>query len=323
MRYFLSLFGLSICTVLFGLPTLHVHAMGVSPSIVDGITVEPGARIQFEFRVLNDAGRDTQVAFRTQNFRADSGEEGGQEFIEEQLPAASDLASWIQVATEENTVPAGGEISAYAIVTVPENADPGGHYAVIWTSEESAQGNGNVSISSNVGLLVLINVTGDVDEDAEIVDFTADKTRASALPIQFTTRVANKGSVYFKPKGEIRITNMFGKQVAAIDINPNQSNVLPGSIRRLNGVTWTRNATAFSNGFINKLQQEWASKAIGKYTAGIYLFYPDGSIQSAPSVDIWIIPWRTMLTVFIAVILLVLLIKGYNALIISHAKKRL
>jgi len=324
MRLHALLFSLSTIVLCVFLFPQSVQALGVSPSIVDGLTVSPGNRIQFEFRVLNDSNREKKITFQTQNFRADDGEEGGQEFIDDALPPASDLAGWIQVATENDTVISGGEMSAYAIVTVPANADPGGHYAVIWVSEQSpGQGTGNVSISSNVGLLVLINVDGDVVEDAEIIEFSVNKKSASFLPIAFQTRVVNKGSVYFQPKGEIRITNMLGQQVATLPVNPYQANVLPGSIRRLDGAIWSAGEPQEGAGFFTNLKREWQSKSLGKYTAGVYLMYPDGDVKSAEPQSFWIIPWRILLLSALSLFVFVVLIKGYNKLIISHAKKRL
>ena len=47
------------------------------------------------------------------------------------------------------------------------------------------------------------------------------------LPISFETRIQNLGNVHVKPKGSIVVKNMFGKEVVAVPLNPDNFIILP------------------------------------------------------------------------------------------------
>ena len=318
----------SLSTILGGILLLPVavQAVGISPTIVDDIMVDPGGTIQFEFRVLNDSDKEKTFYFSTQNFRAAPGEQGKQEFIEEELDYSADLANWIVVMKDSAVIPARGESKVNVVVNIPTNAEPGGHYGVIWAGESSPDGGGTVSITGNVGLLVLVNVSGDVTEGATVEEFNFLDKFQSRLPVEFFSRIKNEGSVYFKPRGDVVIKGIFGNEVSRIDANPKQSNVLPDSIRRIDEIMWekTPGMPKASQGFFKEIKKEWKNFGFGPYKANLELQYgSEGNILEAETVYFWVVPWHLLLVAVLILVLAFVLLKGYNKMIIKVAKKKI
>ena len=89
----------------------------------------------------------------------------------------------------------------------------------------------------------------------------------------FFTTFYNQGNVHLKPKGEIYITNLFGRQVASVPANRDAQIVMPDSQRIFESV-W---------------QQGWR---LGRYRATAVLYYGDPKLETRTSVIVWIVPWQ-------------------------------
>ena len=135
-----------------------------------------------------------------------------------------------------------------------------------------------------VASLILLNVSGEVIENMEVLDFSAPEFQEYG-PVPFEIRFENKGTVHVKPRGFITITDMFGNKVKDLELP--SKNVLPGSIR--------------------KIEVEWdEGLLIGKYTAMIVGIYGDGNEPFVSNVITFtVFPWKLALGIS-AVVLFVL-----------------
>ena len=207
------------------------------------------------------------------------------------------------------------------------------------TSPPQAEEGGNVSIASKLGVLVLLKVTGEIEEGVGIIEFSAENERNffSSLPVDFYFRFKNSGGDRVKPVGEITIKDAFGKIAAVLPVNESEGNVLPQSIRKFEA-SWEKiqkdkdgeideteiedNKNSEKKGFFQELKKERENFAFGKYTAELNL--ECGEEKTQASFSFFIIPWRILsLSFLLLIIFSLLLVKGikrYNRWVIAKAR---
>ncbi len=205
-------------------------------------------------------------------------------------------------------------------ISVPTNASPGGHYGVIRFTGTPPQMNGTgVSLSASVGALVLLTVNGKINDQLSVQEFSVNDGGKNAkagsffesAPLGFVVRLKNSGNIQEEPIGNIKITDMFGRTTAGVNINIPPHNVLPDSIRKF---TATIDKTVIGN-----------KRLFGRYHADLYLSYGTGTQKVlTASLTFWVIPWKLILTVVVALIaaffVLRALLHNYKRRIISKAQ---
>lgn len=171
----------------------------------------------------------------------------------------------------------GERVSIPITIDVPENASPGGHYGVIRFTARTPEGDRAVALSASVGTLFLVNVSGDVQEDLDLIETGTSKdgedgTFFQSGPVSVYTRFQNVGNTHTKPFGNVMIKNMFGQVIEEFEVNPNRANVLPDSVRRFEN--------QLSDGFY-----------FGRYTVEGALAYGNGNgdILDAQT-TFWVLP---------------------------------
>jgi hypothetical protein len=132
--------------------------------------------------------------------------------------------------------------------------------------------------------------------------------------------VKNTGSVHIKPAGVVTVKNMLGNRVAGVNLNPNDSRVLPSSTRKIR-TAWGP-GTDEPKGFLGELLAEWKGFAIGKYTATVEGTYGSQHLPLAATVSFWVLPWRLLLVAIALLVVLIVLLKGYNRMVVSSAMKK-
>lgn len=258
--------------------------LSVSPPVFE-LSANPGEAINNKIRVTNLSDSPKEIFVEKRNFTA-LGEEGGVDLREEGEDSTYSLASWVSVNTQQATIPSNDSVVFDFTIAVPANAEPGGHFgSLIFRTEPTPVADGSgASVGQEIGSLLLVKVAGDITEEASIASFTASKDSYESGTPTLVTRVENTGNVHFKPRGKITINNMFGREVATLDLE--ERNVLPQSIR--------------------KVETEWADSGfrLGRYKANLSMVYgADDTILSA-STSFYILPIKLILGV-LAVLALV------------------
>lgn len=185
-------------------------------------------------------------------------------------------SSWIQVSPSTLTVKPGETKSLTLTVLAPANALPGGHYAsVVYTPESASLYNSitGASIQTNVGTLVYITVPGDINQSATIQSFTAPKFSEFG-PIDFKSTVKNSSDIHIQPVGSITIKNWLGGKTAQLPLEA--TNIFPYT---------TRN-------FENTLDKKWL---FGRYKATLNAVYGTAGGVVAATIFFWVIPWRLLI----------------------------
>ncbi len=282
-------------------------SLTISP-LINKIDVEPGGTRSGFFLVTNSSPNDVLTDISTVDF--EGGPDGEVELLFDQdqidKPEELLLSGWIIVPEEPVAVPAFSSVSVPFFMEVPKRADPGGKYAAVLVNtkpEESEEGMGSaITFSYGVGSLMLVNVEGDVIEDARLTDFSvSEDVYHREDPVSFSMTVKNYGSVHIQPRGEIRIYDHRGTQVDTIPINriTQFGNILPESQRSWD-FTWEG-----ENDIINT----------GKYEAVLFLDYGHEERKTVTrSVSFWVLPMsRRQMYLFASVLALFLAFAGYRA----------
>lgn len=268
------------------------QAFSISPPLIE-LKTDPGKTVTAKIKLTNVSGGELLIKAQLNDFGAKN-ETGEPNIIFEdtESTASHSLRQWI-------TSPAPFKLASQETktleipITPPANAEPGGHYAVIrFTGMAPDLEESGVALSASIGSLVLLQVSGAVNENASAVEFytaNADGNKNGFFengPVMFSLRVKNDGNVHVKPSGTIDIYNGFGQKVDSLQFNgdPNDSknapkSVLPNSIRRFD-TTWG---------------QGWG---FGQYRAVVNASYGDGkTIQQ--EVVFWMIPYKLIIGVLL------------------------
>lgn len=300
---------------------LPASAITLTPVLVDQ-AIDPGSVVQGNIRVVNDTEVPQTYYTSVQKFIPD-GEEGHQSFLPEE--DHSDLASWIRIDRPQVKLDPGEGTDVTWIASIPADAEPGGHYGAIFFSTQAPGQIEGVGVGAKTGSLVLFNVNGNVREDARLLSFDAFFPNGgrwtNRLPVRFQTRMQNDGSVHVLPIGTISIKNALGRETVRLDANPARSRSLPSSVRRIVS-WWGESSDATSGSFLEELKAEWKYFALGRYTADLDLIYGRSGRAMSGQAVFWVIPWHLGIVALSVLALLVLLLKGYNRLIVRSALRR-
>ena len=231
-------------------------------------------------RVFNPTNSSIAIEMEIEDFAA-AGEEG-EVIVKEAETETYSLAKWIRVSSGSFTLGPNEQKFVDFIITIPLSAEPGGKYGSvlattkgIMSPDEEMAG---AAISTKVGALVLLTVSGDVVENLEVKEFSVPSFSETG-PVPFLIRFENTGTVHVIPRGYVTITDWRSKKV--IDIEFPQHTVIPGSVRRVKAL-WDK---------------KWA---FGRFTATLVGNYGTGNVPLKPPVVVfWLFPWRIALGVFI------------------------
>ena len=306
--------------------TNRAFALTVSPVKIE-IDGNPGQTLTGDTYLINEENREITFYSSFEKFDA-QGESGTPVFS----PAASGLATWIQVPPSITLQPHAHVTVPYRI-TIPKNAIPGGNFAAIfWNTVPPAElDSTQVALGADVGILVLLRVSGDITEGGTLLSFGIENSQTffTTPPVGLWYRFNNSGQDRVKPSGTITIKNTFGIKTAQFNANPTDGNVLPGSVRRLTS-TWN-DKDAWGNDlqppedkkFITLALYELKHFHLGRFSARLHLEYGSAGKTVDAKVSFFMVPWHALMlilpTLFILFILGIILIKRYNRWIISMA----
>lgn len=325
-------------------------ALTLSPPLLE-FGIEPGREIISKVKVFNESAETISLYTSTANFTTQ--DEAGTPFF--LLDEEGGLASWIEITPGPIVLLSGERQEVAFVIKVPEDADPGGHYAGIFFGSappESGKDNGQVSVVSKLGSILLVKVSGDVTIKNTIQEFHIlnDQKFFTRLPIKFWYRLRNGGDLHVRPEGTIEIKNILGLLATKepitnstagicttgceekviynyVNANPVGGAVLPGSIRKFE-TTWKKNDPYnfeyrnFFQGFIGQAIAEYKNFAFGRYTAALKLNNVPES-AAVGKIVFWVLPWHLLLVILLFVVvvfwILFIAISRYNRWIVKKA----
>ena len=258
----------------------------VSPVTFE-LTANPGDTISNIIKVSNPTNNILSIKMETEDFKP-VGEEGRVVTTsEEDEDTTYSLRKWIKMVPEEFTLEPYEQKLVDFLIEVPENAEPGGKYGSILAgvSGSLSSGGSGAAVSTKTGALVLLMVSGDLNEKLIVSDFSAPSFQEYG-PVPFEIKFENMGTVHVRPRGFVVITDLFGKKVT--DLEFSQKNVIPEAIRK-NEANWNT---------------KWL---LGKYTATVVGNYGTGNIPFEPRVITFsVFPWKLILGILTVLLLIII-----------------
>jgi hypothetical protein len=303
--------------ILFGGAVVsEVHALTVSPVKID-IEADPGQTVGGVFELHNEEQVSRTLFVSYENFEP-SGDFGTPRFV----GSGEGLATWLQ-ATEELTLgPDEREVIPFTI-TVPADTKPGGYFAAIFYGAQNprAADDGEVAIGGKLGVLILLRVRGDIEEDGGINAFSAKDSERffTQLPISFVTQMTNRGGDRIVPRGGITISNIIGMEADRIEVNPSEGSILPNSSRTFTTL-WDSRYADEASGFFGAVEKQWSDKRIGAYRAEVELVWGEEDNVSKSTFWFIVFPWQLILTLIGVCLIAYTLLRAYNRMIIARAR---
>ena len=164
------------------------------------------------------------------------------------------------------------------------NAEPGGHFgSIVFATVPTPSTKGiGAALSEQIASLILLEIPGNVKEQAEAVSFNTEKPFYEFGPVTFLTRVRNDGDIHIQPSGAILVKGPFGQE---FNVPIEQVNVLPGAIRII--------PATLNKHFL-----------IGKYEATLVSVYGTKNEQLSATAESYAFPVRYGLVVLVILIFL-------------------
>lgn len=258
------------------------------------VELNPGDSKTINIIVTNRLGRDKAFQIQIEDFKG-SRDISTPVILLDGEKGPYSLKDYLKIASSTFSMGNGERVTVPVTVNIPTDAQPGGLYgsiviSTITTGDEQVPGNGNSAgvspVVTRIGSLLFIRVSGVVKEDLRLKDFSL-KNHASIIgstPVNFQLVYENNGTVHQNPSGFIHIKNIFGSDVAKLEVEP--WFVLPDSLRSRE-LSWN------------------APFLFGRYVAKAEMKKGYEDLTDTATIVFWVIPWKVITLAFIAIIIVV------------------
>ncbi len=270
----------------------------VGPGKVE-LTIKPGESRTVEIATTNRMGDLRQFNLEVEDATGSADPEKSIILLGDERGPYT-LRDYISFPTEHYDLKNGERARIPVTISIPADAEPGGRYGSVLVTTVSKQGqDGTVAgaapasaVVTRVGTLFFITIPGDIETGGEFKKFATipNKSWFDKGPIHFELLFENTGSVHLNPYGEIRITNMMGDEVGAVELEPWFA--LPKSLR-FREVVWNRE-------FL-----------FGRYTAEAYINRGYDNIIDVEEFSFWVLPWQLTLGILVAIFITLFLIRAF------------
>lgn len=263
----------------------YVRGLEITPFLLD-LDVEKGKEIKSQIDLTNRSLSPLIITVTPRDFLP--GFEGQPEFVPDTQindPTFS-LASWINLESPTQfTIQPDQTFRVPFTLNPPVNAEDGTHYGALLFSYVGSSATGNASeIQQSVGTIILVRY-GVGRENGTASLFANKKIMFNADKVTLENKFFNTGNVHVQPKGEVYVSNMWGKVVATPFVNRDAANVLPKTERT----------------FINSWYP--SSFAFGRYTLESVLTYGRTRLEAKDKVVIWVLPFYYLIAIGVALAL--------------------
>lgn len=277
-----SLVGIiSLALIAFGslLITEQVYAqqqagVRISPALIEE-SLDPGFEKSYTLLIENQETTARTFYLSTRNI-SDVTENGNPIFAKDiNEVTGMELAQWITLSQNEITLEANQKGEVTFVMKLPSDASPGSHFGGVFISIEPPDiENSGAAVSYQVANIISIFVSGDVNETANIRQFSTDKYFYGSKDVDFNLRIDNPGNVLVRPIGPLEIRNMLGQKIETMIFNDTQAAVFPGTDRSYS-MSWEGQGLGF-----------------GRYEAIVSAVYGEygGKKTISSTVSFWILP---------------------------------
>ncbi len=204
--------------------------------------------------------------------------------------AAESLARWIEITRGVITLEPRESLQVPYLVHINLRAKPGRYYATLVFGAGASRKNAFSEGAHTVRALMAVEVADDAVARLQLDTFAPESPVFSGDTATFTFALKNVGNRAVVPRGEIRIYNRRGQEVASLPANSAAQALLPSGMQQWAAV-WD------------------AQGRFGKYKALLDLSYGQaGTVQD--TIYFWVFPWKEVL-VGIALLLILIISTTY------------
>lgn len=221
-------------------------------------------------------------------------EEGQQGFVsaKDGTERTASLANWIELSRGVIELSPGEEKTIPFVIRVNLTAIAGEYHAYISFYEGSTREAAEQSTALGK-ITVNLEVEADVKEVMQLNSFFSENIFFAGDDVLFKYQLENIGNRDLQPKGDIRVYDRKGKEVASVDVNSEGKTISPDEMSQLASV-WSA-----ANGF-------------GRYKAFINIDYGESQKASVQdTVYFWIIPWQQLVGMLVASLLAIVFLSLY------------
>jgi len=279
--------------------------------------IEAGKTVKDTITIRNlDTSKALQLTMRVIDFTFSDDGGSPKLMLAEDAPQTTWSLKPFLTIPKSVTVPAGASKTINLSVAIPTKQGAGSYYSALLYSSGAPEG-GNVGLSASGVTLVFTSVPGDVNEKLTVEKFgnynvptTTNEgnyafiTGKSPKTIAYTLK--NDGNVTESPVGSITLKDLFGRETAITNVNPNSSLALIGQSRTFTScIKLQEEKVEFNSGTAKTTACADSGLWPGYYKASLNLFYGQNGNNTQEvnsNASFWYLPlW------FVIVFLVVLL----------------
>jgi hypothetical protein len=196
------------------------------------VRLNPGEKILKPITITNRFGSDITVTVSVEDFTGSKDTEQNIDLLNTARGPYS-LRDYLKPEITSFTLRHGAKLTFPVLIDIPADANPGGLYGAVIISTEAQGGNvvgsGQVKPVARLASLFFVRVNGEINENGGLKDFSSDKNIYFSGPAKLKFIFSNSGSIYLNPYGELKITDLLGRQVYYKQIAPYF--VMPQTVR--------------------------------------------------------------------------------------------
>jgi len=279
--------ALLLLTTYYLLHTTDVLAQARIPLVVaparQTVAIDAGKTENLQIKFFNESISPIVGSLKAVDFIV-TGSDGAPILLEDQPN------NWVKLPYEKASIASGDVLRVNFKVTVPKGTEAGGRYVAIIFEQtgqlnQTSETESASAVSPRIVGLVSIRVNGPVFESAFVDVFkTPQFLEFGKIPVNFT--ITNKGGYHINPKGQVTLTNWFGREIERVTIE--NKNIFPNAERN----------------YETEIGQTWM---FGRYNVGLTASYGDTGKTLIANSFIWVVP-VTLIVIIIFSILIIILI---------------
>jgi hypothetical protein len=266
------------------------------PAVIED-RATPGQTYVFSLKVTNLGANEKTFYIGTQDISG-LDDSGKPIFSDIQTPTQFELSAWIKLPADSVDLGPGETKVVDFRLQVPGNAAPGSHFgSIFFTSQPPEQKSNGTAIGYKVGSVITLRIAGNVQEEAQLREFSTDKLVYGTPDVTFRTKIDNLGNDLLRPHGVIQITDLWGKSTT-LTVNDSADPIFPGG-DRVYTTKWAGGTFAF-----------------GRYEAVLSMVYGDDSRKTVSQMtSFWILPLKPIMialgSLIAIIVVLYLLVRSY------------
>lgn len=299
-------------SVVSAAPAPSDFSLQVTPSPLFTV-LKPGTKTTLELKVRNAGTGTEELRIDPRSFKINN--QTGEVTVDDTRP--SEIASWVSFSAQKFSVKPGEWYTQKVSIALPKNT--GFSYSLVLiisrTNNPTTVESGRL-LKGSVAVFTLVNVDRPgATRRVEVTKFSTSADVYEYLPATINMQFKNTGNTIVQPYGNVFIQRGSDDKnpLATLPVNDKRGYILPGSERLL--------TSDWSGGFpLYEKQVEpsgstkttevwnWAKVSdfrLGNYTAKLVAAYNDG-VRDVPlerEATFWVLPWKIMLGVVVAVLL--------------------